>query len=469
MINYEQIVEKDISKEGPSFNIVINLKDLELALAAEQINDNADLSEYTISDLPIYECSANGTDMQLSSDSDQNIMISEEQIILSADNQIVSDVSLCEIQNNSTVEQNINQVQGCSDDRLVAGDIKEEGKDDNNDRGNESSNNDEEPITDDEELPKHRRDPLKKSLFSKVKKIPKLLITDQLVSTEEMDKDKEVFELYTIAVNDDDVPVDGKNVPEVTIINKPIKSEDSNAEKMLQMKAIDDNMSSDKPTSSNEINESSAIEVPHENCGAKELIGETETTCSNDDTYSQTSRSDNEVPIDDRTATNSDSPSDNESSSTSRLQKSKTTRLTPSEYDDFLNKNFNLKCDLCQEGQKTFNELRKHFSKIHNNKNPYALCCSKKFLRRAPLVEHVQWHCEPNNYTCKYCGKVMSCRRTLKLHERHVHEKSYTKYSCDICGKSFANGNVLKNHKLIHLSEDEKQFKCNHCEKRYVS
>ncbi|XP_075166580.1 transcription factor grauzone-like [Haematobia irritans] len=135
------------------------------------------------------------------------------------------------------------------------------------------------------------------------------------------------------------------------------------------------------------------------------------------------------------------------------------------EIDEFLAKHFKITCVICQAVMHTFNELRRHFIKQHNETG-YAVCCDRKFFKCCLLVDHIQCHLNPEYFKCKHCGKVLSERRCLMLHVK-THGLQEKTYVCDICGKAFSRKIGLKNHKLIHLSEEEKKFSCEHCGKPF--
>ncbi|XP_075168443.1 transcription factor grauzone-like [Haematobia irritans] len=137
------------------------------------------------------------------------------------------------------------------------------------------------------------------------------------------------------------------------------------------------------------------------------------------------------------------------------------------EIDEFLRKHFKITCAICQEVMPSYNDLRTHFVKQHNEAG-YAVCCGKKFFKCCLLVDHIQCHLNPEYFKCKLCGKVLSQRRCLMLHIK-THGVQEKTYACDMCDKAFSRKIGLKNHKLLHLSEEEKKFSCEHCGKAFGS
>ncbi|XP_039201270.1 zinc finger protein 397-like [Crotalus tigris] len=70
---------------------------------------------------------------------------------------------------------------------------------------------------------------------------------------------------------------------------------------------------------------------------------------------------------------------------------------------------------------------------------------------------------EGRQYECSQCGKCLSTRRNLKLHQRsHTGEKPY---ECFQCGKCFSQAGCLKTHQRFHTGE--KPYKCAQCGKYF--
>ncbi|XP_013114683.2 transcription factor grauzone [Stomoxys calcitrans] len=333
-----------------------------------------------------------------------------------------------------------------------------------------SGANDEEPIIDGEKPRKRLKDPLKRPLFTKIRKIPRITIAaKQTLENVEESKHKRFNILNT---NNKEVERKATDFTNDLALNSPNdKVRSNNENKPIMEQSVTTKHCKDTSTEGNQSHETPLPKSSEPNkldTPKVSVCYNTRSKTKNNETKTEFPK-DLEMPVDDtlqyRADSNSDNPSDPEI--LSALDKCKV-RLSTHEYDDFLAKNFKIICDLCHEEVKTFSELRKHFKAMHK-KQAYVLCCNKKFMRRSPLVEHIRWHCQPSEFTCKYCDKVMSNRRTLDLHQRHVHEKKFAKHTCDICGRSFASSNVLKNHKMIHLSEEERKYRCDNCGKKYGS
>lgn len=136
-------------------------------------------------------------------------------------------------------------------------------------------------------------------------------------------------------------------------------------------------------------------------------------------------------------------------------------------YDDFIAQNHELFCSLCHVPLSDFQNLIVHFRDVHNAK-AFAMCCGKKFFKRAVFVDHLHFHNDPEYFKCQHCQKVFSNRRCLKNHLDH-HLDSKSKFICKECGKDFFRRGGLEKHKLLHVPQDERQHQCDQCDKKFAS
>ncbi|XP_073845574.1 uncharacterized protein isoform X2 [Musca autumnalis] len=143
-------------------------------------------------------------------------------------------------------------------------------------------------------------------------------------------------------------------------------------------------------------------------------------------------------------------------------------KVKTSEADEFLTKNFKLNCVICQSPLKTFTDLLKHFTRVHNQ-DGYVICCNKKFIKRSMLVDHVHCHLNPEYFKCNLCPKVMADRFCLTQHYKNNHSNKVNEEICDICGKAFNHPMKLKKHKLVHIPDEEKKYPCKECGKLFAS
>lgn len=138
---------------------------------------------------------------------------------------------------------------------------------------------------------------------------------------------------------------------------------------------------------------------------------------------------------------------------------------TQNEHDKIISEYFKIFCGLCQISMENFISLRKHFREEHN-KRAFVICCKKKIFTRPILVDHINFHLDPNYFKCKQCEKIYSDRCTLELHLK-VHEEGQQErnHTCDTCGKTFVGATQLENHKQTHEPDYEKKFSCTECGK----
>lgn len=136
----------------------------------------------------------------------------------------------------------------------------------------------------------------------------------------------------------------------------------------------------------------------------------------------------------------------------------------------------------------------KHLKKKNDSKKEAYLnrkyectVCTKKFVGKSNLVDHLRYHANIRNFKCNYCDKTFVQRGSLKSHLRThtaerpfvcsycekgfgqksaltVHIRTHTKerkFVCDTCSKAFMTTGDLVKHKLIH--ESIKKFVCDIC------
>ncbi|XP_059610863.1 zinc finger protein 32-like [Phlebotomus argentipes] len=91
--------------------------------------------------------------------------------------------------------------------------------------------------------------------------------------------------------------------------------------------------------------------------------------------------------------------------------------------------------------------------------------CSKRFLRRSNLIDHLRLHANQRPYECEYCNKTFVQSGNYKSHLR-IHTKERP-YECKICRKSYNQPSALKVHIRTHTME--KNYVCPVCEKRFTN
>lgn len=74
------------------------------------------------------------------------------------------------------------------------------------------------------------------------------------------------------------------------------------------------------------------------------------------------------------------------------IRKSKSKRI---EDEEKISEFFDLRCAECAIAFPTFAKLKFHQKAVHNHKEGFVYCCNKKLNRRAKLVEHMNFHLNP--------------------------------------------------------------------------
>ncbi|XP_073823761.1 uncharacterized protein isoform X2 [Musca autumnalis] len=121
-------------------------------------------------------------------------------------------------------------------------------------------------------------------------------------------------------------------------------------------------------------------------------------------------------------------------------------------WDKLIKEHFELNCYKCKKTFDRFLLLRQHMSQEHNEIY-YVSCCSTQFFNRSEMVDHINYHRDPEIFKCSLCDEVFKCRKDLKSHMR-FHNKKTTKgvkKACNVCGELFHKDYLLKHKKYTHF------------------
>lgn len=136
------------------------------------------------------------------------------------------------------------------------------------------------------------------------------------------------------------------------------------------------------------------------------------------------------------------------------------------EWDQFLaDFGFIFKCKICDFIGSDFRELKGHFRVAHDKPRGYAMCCDRIFYKKEILVEHIQFHINPEHFKCNNCGMTFKASKSLEYHSIHTCKSINTEdvkklFQCDECLKWFNSKFLLQRHKLSHMPLEERQWKC---------
>lgn len=136
------------------------------------------------------------------------------------------------------------------------------------------------------------------------------------------------------------------------------------------------------------------------------------------------------------------------------------------EWDQFLaDFGFEFKCKICEYIGNDFRDLKGHFRVVHDKPRGYAMCCDRIFYKKEILVEHIQFHINPEHFKCNNCGMTFKASKSLEYHSIHTCKSINTEdvkklFQCDECLKWFNSKFLLQRHKLSHMPLEERQWKC---------
>ncbi|XP_073833517.1 uncharacterized protein isoform X2 [Musca autumnalis] len=99
------------------------------------------------------------------------------------------------------------------------------------------------------------------------------------------------------------------------------------------------------------------------------------------------------------------------------IQEESTKRKSIKELDDIIGQwRPKLECHVCHKEYKTFTLFHSHYRDAHPAEKCYISCCGCKFPGRHDIVEHIQYHRDPNAFKCPICGRRFMRNRNVALH-----------------------------------------------------
>ncbi|XP_055685229.1 transcription factor grauzone-like isoform X2 [Lutzomyia longipalpis] len=126
---------------------------------------------------------------------------------------------------------------------------------------------------------------------------------------------------------------------------------------------------------------------------------------------------------------------------------------------------FQLQCSTCEESFEKLQELSNHSRRVHK-KEAYLVCCEKKLNTREKIVNHLNYHTNPDAFKCKECNRSFLNAQRLNNHTLNTHTpKEQHPYKCEECSKTFMQRKNYNSHLLQHISDDEERFRCKTCKR----
>lgn len=113
-----------------------------------------------------------------------------------------------------------------------------------------------------------------------------------------------------------------------------------------------------------------------------------------------------------------------------------------------------VQCDLCQKVRNQMCLNRKQLILIQ-----IYLFTEKWFKHLDTLKDHIRRHYAASA-TCKYCGRVSSNKKSLRLHIRNVHAdidssvKTKNEFPCTVCEKIFKKKQTLRVRNTFYSIRD---------------
>lgn len=129
------------------------------------------------------------------------------------------------------------------------------------------------------------------------------------------------------------------------------------------------------------------------------------------------------------------------------------TKTSKSNHMESAHSNRVLKCQICLEPMKHYNDRVKHMSVAHNITHKFKCpICAREYNIKHYLATHIRQTHGHKNKKCAQCGMAFITNHGLKKHMlKHSGIKAH---SCSICCKTYARSYTLREHILrAHVSE----------------
>ena len=133
-------------------------------------------------------------------------------------------------------------------------------------------------------------------------------------------------------------------------------------------------------------------------------------------------------------------------------------------------------CKYCNDKIVSQDDLNVHVLSVHKGKKPECPVCNESFSKESYLVIHMKKvHKKKLSYSCHICNVKCARKPNLRLHIQSVHEKKKS-YFCNLCDYSSSALASLNGHmNSIHgppgpsIAEKKKAWPCKKCDKGFTT
>ncbi|KAK3595913.1 hypothetical protein CHS0354_014756 [Potamilus streckersoni] len=91
--------------------------------------------------------------------------------------------------------------------------------------------------------------------------------------------------------------------------------------------------------------------------------------------------------------------------------------------------------------------------------------CSKSYMNKRSLNEHMLEHSGVRNFACETCNLKFHTSGRLWIHNRKNHPERIDSHRCPICNCTFESGALMNEHLATH--QEDKPYHCNFCDQHF--
>ncbi|KAL3863987.1 hypothetical protein ACJMK2_005704 [Sinanodonta woodiana] len=125
------------------------------------------------------------------------------------------------------------------------------------------------------------------------------------------------------------------------------------------------------------------------------------------------------------------------------------------------------KCDFCGRIflSKRWEDYKAHVN--HHRRERVFKChlCSKSYMNKRSLNEHMLEHSGVRNFACETCNLKFHTSGRLWIHNRKNHPERIDSHRCPICNSTFESGALMNEHLATH--QEDKPYHCNFCDQYF--